>query len=914
MDSSPRSEASSICDKSFSRKDVYQRHKRSVHDPDRANRVAGRRKSCRRCIRYKIRCSRELPCTGCRNHPEQCVYGAGAAIPSATKTPVGTINETRGTRRIDEARHGNLNDLVDAANVLNECSINISEIDGTSIEDSDQVSGQQVECNSLTDFPSNVTITTDTTSGCETGSREFFFSRSPVIPQEGILPPPYSVENTLQGPREPTTDAQGALDQLMGDHPETDSHTDQDKSVVDPCIFDFPLDPFQLDLYGWNTLLGGETEAEGPSPGMSVGQVPEDPTTGLASVCGQPMLADDTSPRNYEGEPSNNRPPLGDKSQPEIRRYTQQKDWENKEHWPGVLDQGGNEAWPFDYTSNQGFRRIKLPPLKQILEQTVASRPTIQKNILGDLIKVLSAPQIPSLNDTPALEAMPAVAFLSEYTRVYFAEFHNMFPVIHIPTWRIEKCPTPLLAALACLGATYSTAEGSNEVSTLFAEITQRALFWMGQQDSSAFRNTAYITASCLHQIYALGTGNRRLYEIADASRGLLVTSLRGLGLLSSESSINSTPDSLGLDFWKLKAMSNVQLDEAWRAWRDKETAKRMAWSVFEFDCTLSTMTSKKPAFRIAELPPRLPCSESIWEAHSARAWAALVPFTSSPPAGLLFYPTLREIISQRNVPPDAPAWAMRLCAVAIGSILYDLKEVQDASAPGILGIQAMTEAHLQTRQTLINGLEALDASLGKPMCTADVVNMNVLTLTTHRSHLISSGDETMDLIISIFRNSGLEANHPSARPAEAAKDRLRQIFRSNATNARRLAFHAAVIIAIARDCTINTPCETLSVFMGYAYLLAYIRFATFTEDDIDENLALPRVALDEIPWMRDANAMRQINRWIEYGGPASLGAIANICDRRSFDEAKQGALDALTELSVWGLARKFRQTVSKFV
>jgi hypothetical protein len=101
---------------------------------------------------------------------------------------------------------------------------------------------------------------------------------------------------------------------------------------------------------------------------------------------------------------------------------------------------------------------------------------------------------------------------------------------------------------------------------------------------------------------------------------------------------------------------------------------------------------------------------------------------------------------------------------------------------------------------------------------------------------------------------------------------------------------------------------------MGYAYLLAYIRFTTFTEDDIDENLALPRVALDEIPWMRDANAMRQINRWIDYGGPASLGNIANICDRGSFDEAKQGALDALTELSVWGLARKFRQTVSKFV
>lgn len=158
---------------------------------------------------------------------------------------------------------------------------------------------------------------------------------------------------------------------------------------------------------------------------------------------------------------------------------TPHKDQETTDTWPHVLDRGGNDSWPFDYTSNKGFRKITLPPLRQVLEQTVGDRPAIESTTLMDLIKVLSCPQIPSFNDSPALEALPAVSFLGEFVKIYFAEFHPVAPIIHKPTWRIEKCQTALLAAMACIGATYSTAEGSQEVAALLAEITQRALFWM---------------------------------------------------------------------------------------------------------------------------------------------------------------------------------------------------------------------------------------------------------------------------------------------------------------------------------------------------------------------------------------------------------------------------------------------------
>jgi hypothetical protein len=147
--------------------------------------------------------------------------------------------------------------------------------------------------------------------------------------------------------------------------------------------------------------------------------------------------------------------------------------------WPAVLDRGGNEMWPFDYISNKGFRKIKLPPLREILEETVGPPPAIKTNTVRDLIRVLSSPLIPSLTDSSALEVLPAIGFLREQVKTYFAEFHLILPMLHVPTWQIEKCSSALVAALACIGATYSNTEGSQAIASLLAEITQRSLFWM---------------------------------------------------------------------------------------------------------------------------------------------------------------------------------------------------------------------------------------------------------------------------------------------------------------------------------------------------------------------------------------------------------------------------------------------------
>lgn len=178
------------------------------------------------------------------------------------------------------------------------------------------------------------------------------------------------------------------------------------------------------------------------------------------------------------------------------------------------------------------------------------------------------------------------------------------------------------------------------------------------------------------------------------------------------------------IDYHELKQMDAAALEQAWNRWRDIEIEKRVAWSVFEFDCTLSTLTSKRGAFSLSELPTKLPCAESLWEAPSANAWASVASFSTSPPDGIPFYPLLRSIIARKIVSDSVPAWARRICVLVISRLLWDLRELEDASSPDVTGLSSLADSHKATRENLLTSLTALSDSLSRPACSYDVINM----------------------------------------------------------------------------------------------------------------------------------------------------------------------------------------------
>jgi hypothetical protein len=211
------------------------------------------------------------------------------------------------------------------------------------------------------------------------------------------------------------------------------------------------------------------------------------------------------------------------------------------------------------------------------------------------------------------------------------------------------------------------------------------------------------------------------LYEIADASRGLLLTSLRGLGVLASDAERGEVNEVNPKD---LRKMESSMLEATWLRWSRKEMQKRLAWSAFEYDCTLSTLTSKRGAFNVAELPARLPCAESLWEAHSSQAWASMISLTHSPPAGLSFYPLLRDFLAGKTGLKSVPAWGKRICAHVIGRMLWDLREIEDTASPDGLGLPSLAASHENTKVILLKSLERVHDSLSQPISTSDIINM----------------------------------------------------------------------------------------------------------------------------------------------------------------------------------------------
>ena len=238
--------------------------------------------------------------------------------------------------------------------------------------------------------------------------------------------------------------------------------------------------------------------------------------------------------------------------------------------------------------------------------------------------------------------------------------------------------------------------------------------------------------ASCLQNVYALGSGSHRLYDCADVSRSALIGSARRIGLFSGHvsppSSLPSSPPGspsssqsggASKSHWGEDARDRAgDIETRWHTWRKKEELKRLAWSIFEYDCSFSTLSNRRGAITLNDISTRMPCAEALWEAPTAQAWNALLEsgvFPLSAEKGSEFYPTLRDVISGKMSPEALTSWGRRLCAQAMGRILWDFKELEESvlSSPGDpnsgngggLGLPMLSPGLKPAKETLLRSL-----------------------------------------------------------------------------------------------------------------------------------------------------------------------------------------------------------------
>ncbi|KAI5843830.1 fungal-specific transcription factor domain-containing protein [Morchella snyderi] len=630
--------------------------------------------------------------------------------------------------------------------------------------------------------------------------------------------------------------------------------------------------------------------------------------------------------------------------------------------------------WGWQSGREEPKRRVTLPPLRQILEEYTAPATSqradsvpagngggLDERIRTDMVELLSIPYERYPYESADMSRFPPKKMLDGFITLYFEQFHSNLPVIHRPTFSVATCPTIVLVSMASIGASYSNVEGAKVFADTLSELCKRTLGWMGEYNPEYPRSDFYLKALCLQSVYALGSGSHRLYDSADVSRSFLIGNARRIGLFSGTlsppaSSPSSAPNSPGrprVEDMPLSRDTNDQLEARWNTWRKQEELRRLAWSIFEYDCSFSTLSNRRGAITLNDISTRMPCSEALWEAPNAQAWAALLEpkhTTQSPcvERGTLLFPTLRDVVSEKVSPDTLTSWGKRLCAQALGRILWDFKEIEESvlsvggtstTNGGGLGLPMFGPGLKPAKDILLKSLMTLCGSIQKKQMDGgmrdgevdgDRVHMILACLISHYTHL-HAAFPTVSLILSLARRPPSSAD-TGADPRIA---RLKTIFSSDPVYARTLAWNSAQIIAISRWKPVFSPVEGMRIFMAGVVLWGFGRyFREPTTATTGGNSDTPNspirgmqeqiVRLDSHPWTCGVQGAGEYcpEEWIRNGGKkATIGnddpdgnAMTEVCSERGAREVLRVVVGILGRMRVWGLGGEFKSVLEEMV
>lgn len=353
---------------------------------------------------------------------------------------------------------------------------------------------------------------------------------------------------------------------------------------------------------------------------------------------------------------------------------------------------------------------------------------------------------------------------------------------------------------------------------------------------------------------------------------------------------------------YDLKGTDPETTHRLWLDWIQSEHHKRLVWSSFEYDCSLCTLTSRRAAVDISELPSYLPCCDALWKAQTAQSWRALMVKLPEEAKCASTQSTIRRVLSGLPPPPDLPFWSQRLCTQVIGRQLWDIRQAEKASMADCFMLPSLRKAQVETKQHLLAGLQILTECTSSPTDTVGLVNSNIISLILHYSHLYCSGD-TLDLIIYIFRTSASSSGADGS--IAAATQTLYSRLHHSPQATRRLAWHAAQIVAAAQEYLVSAPCEILRIFMGYIFLVAFASLG-------------PHASLHESPTSvhfhvteHNSTPCETAEQWIQHGGRLTVGTLIDTqADRESL---KTGLTTIMGRLGNWGLSEKFSKIVNSF-
>ncbi|KAL7919375.1 hypothetical protein ACQKWADRAFT_206266 [Trichoderma austrokoningii] len=503
----------------------------------------------------------------------------------------------------------------------------------------------------------------------------------------------------------------------------------------------------------------------------------------------------------------------------------------------------------------------------------------------------------------------PAMDLISQLCDNYLAYWQKNQPVLHSPTWRFVECPPALASAMACLGSVFTRESEALQQSSHINDrcISEITRLTAGPKE---FRDVGYIAALCIHQTYLIGSCHPDIHLHVDRVLSYMIQSLQEQNLLGSN--LFDPGDVLLPPY-----MSPDTVQTEWRGWVSHEQKLRVAWMVFEYDCSLSLVTGRPCAIALGQLPKVFPCEDALYNAPDAHTWAqrVLMNSTSQGPA-VSSIATLT--MNKLNLPANASSWAKRLCAHIFERLLRCLLDPDQRNH----AISSAREINLHLTSSLSDIQMHLLSSISYLGKSASIYNQSHAALRARNideyallsTFKFARHANTLNLCTRITHAINFITMAAISSPGDTrfvelpvVQQRLLLEFASAPHHARLYVYNAGQIFRVARESTLATPVDYLRVFGAYLSILAFVKYGPSSEHVVVPGAAESYRA-DVFPFFHSG-----CDAWLQYGGPATVSECGVFYPGCPTHEIMRDAYRELCNPMGWRMKHRFYHALACF-
>ncbi|KAL2127903.1 hypothetical protein VTI74DRAFT_10002 [Chaetomium olivicolor] len=591
-----------VCGKNFARQDVMSRHA-ATHDQDeRVTGVPTRLRACKQCATCRVRCSRTEPCRRCSERNLMCVYPPG----STKRTPppaAGTCTQVESLTPLSHPQEPAQN-IEHGGDDHTRLQARLP--DGTTAAST----AIEVTADARHDGPA---------ANFDAAVRP---DNNPGMPQ------------TVSWPRQLPSFEDSSISEQRSYHGGFSQQNTAHEQIVDLLAMNW-ISPDYSHGLEWNEMLTPEdlTQIDTNQPPFSfLFAAPvsmagvSDPLVPVDGQTKHPPQAHETYAAEVESSSGTST----------FHRRFSTCDHSTNGSVPRVSGEptsyveGGEARAPFPVRSLQQHQGTKDPttnPQGPFAVQENEGMPSIEagfslvthrayNNMVQHVHREVAQPLI-NIDTT----RFPSHQRIAELARLYFANFHTVFPFIRRADFHKKSAKhSILLLAVAAIGTKYaqpnipdSTADDvllevldmilKTHIHSTQEQLEGRAWNLMLDEPGMSQLDLPTLQALILNVIRKLHSGKKALAKSALLERYYLVTECTRMRLLSSaahETSLSLTGDARVL------------------AWLRKQSQLRAGMMIWLLDFMMAYEYNAPPLMQLVDAKGPLPCPEQVWEAPVA--------------------------------------------------------------------------------------------------------------------------------------------------------------------------------------------------------------------------------------------------------------------------------------------------------